>query len=190
MRPRFKEKIIFFGRRLAHSLRQEARTAYFRFIGMQIGRGTKLPKIYCTWPHQVKIGCRCRLEHDIYFHFDGIYTPGPRITIGDRCFVGAGCEFNVRDRVEIGRDCLIAAGVRFVDHDHDISGKGRLLPIEGAHAPITLQDHVWIGANSVILKGVEVGEGAVLAAGAVLTKSVPANEVWAGVPARKIKLRL
>ena len=57
---------------------------------------------------------------------------------------------------------------------------------DGVAAPVVLRDHVWIGANAVILKGVEIGRGAVVAAGAVVTKNIPPNEIWGGVPAKKI----
>jgi len=163
-----------------------ARTWLFRAAGMGIGAGTWLPRIHVTWPHQVRLGRRCRLEHDVYFHFDGIWKPGPSIVVGDRCFLGAGCEFNARLRIEVGNQCLIAAGSRFVDHNHDLTGVGPLPARSGLSAPIVLHDRVWIGANAVILKGVEIGEGAVVAAGAVVTKSIPPNEIQGGVPARRI----
>ena len=162
------------------------RTLYFRFLGMKIGKNTFLPRIYCPWPHQVSLGANCQLERDIYFHFDGIWKPGPSILIGDNCFLGLGCEFNVRDRVTIGNHCLIAAGARFIDHDHNISGTGPMPNLDGLYAPIILGNDVWIGANAIILKGVEIRQGAVVAAGAVVTKKIQSNEIWGGVPARKI----
>ena len=58
------------------------RTRYFRLCGMKIGSGTVIPKIYVTWPHKVKIGNDCNLEHNIYFKFDGIWSPSPSIIIG------------------------------------------------------------------------------------------------------------
>jgi acetyltransferase-like isoleucine patch superfamily enzyme len=156
---------------------------------MSIASGTRIPKIHVTWPHQVSLGRRCRIERGVYFHFDGIYKPGPSIIIGDQCFLGAGCEFNIQERLVVGDKCLLAAGARFVDHDHNISGTGAFPPMDGPQAPIILHNHVWIGANAVILKGVEIGEGAVVAAGAVVTKKIPPNEIWGGVPAKKIGLR-
>jgi acetyltransferase-like isoleucine patch superfamily enzyme len=162
------------------------RTLCFRLMGMRIGSGTLLPRINCPWPHQVRLGAKCRLEHDVYFHFDGQYSPGPSILIGDRTFLGAGCEFNVVKRVTLGESCLIAAGVRFVDHDHLIEGSGQLPPGSGRTEPIYIADNVWIGANAVVLRGVSIGQGAVVAAGAVVTKNIPPNEIWGGVPARKI----
>ena len=52
--------------------------------------------------------------------------------------------------------------------------------------PIVLENNVWLGVNAVVLKGVTIGSGAIVGAGAVVTKSVPAGEIWAGIPARKI----
>lgn len=185
MRLGFKDRIVFF---LRHRLFffGSFRAFYFRLIGMKIGSGTILPRIYCPWPHQVRLGEKCRVEQDVYFHFDGIWKSGPSIIIGDECFLGAGCEFNARLRIEVGNSCLIAAGCRLVDHDHDVSGTGPLPMRDGPADPIVLQDNVWIGANAVILKGVEIGQGAVVAAGAVVNKSIPPNEIWGCVPAKKI----
>ena len=167
------------------------RTAAWRILGMQIGEGTLLPKVRVTWPHQVSLGKNCTLEHDIYFKYDGIWAPGPTIVIRDRVFIGFGCEFNVRRRLEIGDHCLIASGCKFIDHDHG-TARGNVPMHEqttGAEAEIVLEEDVWLGVNVVVLKGVRIGRGAVIAAGAVLTSDVPPYEMWGGVPARKIAER-
>lgn len=167
------------------------RTAWWRVLGMQIGRGTLLPRIHVTWPHQVSLGEDCRLEHEIYFKFDGIWATGPTIAIGDRVFIGFGCEFNVRKGVQIGADCLVASGCKFIDHDHGTSATD--VPMNqqtsGVEAPILLEDDVWLGANVIVLKGVRIGRGAIVAAGAVVTKQISPFEIWGGIPARKIGLR-
>jgi acetyltransferase-like isoleucine patch superfamily enzyme len=169
----------------------QLRTVRMRALGMQIGAGTLLPEVHVTWPHQVSLGIGCVLEHDIHFKFDGIYAPGPTIVIRDRVFVGYGCEFNIRRGVEIGPDCLIASGCKFIDHDHGTARRD--IPMnqqaDGAEMPITLEEDVWLGANAVVLKGVRIGRGAIVAAGAVVTKSVPPFEIWGGVPAGKISER-
>ena len=164
------------------------RTTWWRVLGMKIGAGTLLPKVYATWPHQVSLGKSCVLEHDLYFKFDGIYAPGPSILIGDRVFLGFGCEFNARRRIEIGADCLIASGCKFIDHDHgtvrgDIPMRAQTT---GAEAEIVLEEDVWLGVNVVVLKGVRIGRGAIVAAGAVVTTSIASHEIWGGIPAKKI----
>ena len=153
---------------------------------MTIGQGTKLPRIYVTWPHQVSIGSHCRIEHGVYFHYDGVYQHGPSIVIGNNSFIGNFCEFNVRRKVTIGQNCLIAANCRLIDHDHNIEGSGKLPPKAGKEGEIIVEDHVWIGAGVCVLKNVHIGHGAVVGANAVVTKDVPPNQIWGGVPARKI----
>jgi len=172
----------------ASRLVAQLRTAWWRMHGMQIGAETLLPRVLVTWPHQVSLGDNCVLEHDIYFKYDGIYAPGPSIFIGDRVFIGFGCEFNVRRRIEIGADCLIASGCKFIDHDHGTSRRD--VPMReqtgGAEAEIILGPDVWLGVNVVIVKGVQIGRGAIVAAGAVVTKDIGEYEIWGGIPARKI----
>jgi len=161
----------------------------FGLQGMRVGKGTTLPKLKVSWPHQVSIGDNCLLEHDIYFKYDGIWKPGPIIQIANRVFIGTGCEFNITKGLNIGNDSLIASGCRFVDHNHGMQ-QGELMRLQnGDEEAITIGQNVWLGCNVVVLKGVNVGDGAVVAAGSVLTKSVPANEIWGGVPAKKLKDR-
>lgn len=165
-------------------------TLMWRCLGIEVGRRTQLSSIFCTWPHRVSIGADCNLEHDIYFKHDGIYGDGKSILVGDRVFIGACCEFNIRVKIQIGSDCLIASGCRFIDHDHGIGLDKLMREQAGPEAPIRIGANVWIGVNAVILKGVTIGDGAIVAAGAVVTKSIPQNEIWAGVPAKKIGSRI
>ena len=179
-------RIIF---RVRHKLTfvKKLRTFYCKILGMQIGKNTYVPNsTFVTWPHQVKLGNSCRLEHHIYFHFDGVYSKGPKIIIGNHVFLGNGIEFNINHKVTIGNDCLIAAGCRFVDHNHGIKGTGPIKGQKSVGSEIFLDADVWLGCNVVVLKGVTIGKGAVVAAGAVVTKNIPAYEIWAGVPAKKI----
>jgi acetyltransferase-like isoleucine patch superfamily enzyme len=124
----------------------------------------------------------------VYFHFDGTYREGPSIAIGDSCFVGTACEFNIRERITIASHCRIAAGCRFIDHDHNVSGTGPIRWPDVA-AEICVREYAWLGANAIVLKGVTIGRGAVVGAGAVVNRSIPDNEIWAGVPAKKIGIR-
>lgn len=163
--------------------------AFLRLHGMKIGKFTKLSQIYYTWPHQVKIGNSCSIEHGVYFHFDGIYKPGPSIVIGNNVFLGNYTEFNISNSITIGDDCLIAAGCKFVDHNHGTDLHDLMRVQKCSEAPIHIENNVWIGANAVILMGVVIGSGAIIAAGAVVTKSVPENEIWGGIPAKKIGVR-
>lgn len=165
------------------------RLTYWSLQGMKLGKGTSFSSLHVTWPHQVQVGSNCRIEHEVYFHFDGIYCPGPRIVIGNSCFIGSGCEFNITEGIEIGNHCLIASGCRFVDHNHAMEPGVAMCRQQTTSARISLGEDVWIGANAVILEGVTIGSGAVVAAGAVVTRPVAANAIVAGIPARLIRSR-
>jgi len=172
---------------LVESPARRLRKLALRLRGARIGHGTQMPRVLMTWPHQIQLGRGCVLQPDIFFNYSHYWMPGPSMFFGDRVFIGRGCEFNIRERLEVGDDCLIASGCTFVDTNHS-HGHGMSMnaqPLESA--AITLGRNVWLGARCVVLKGVHIGDGAIIGAGSVLTKSVPAGETWAGVPARRIK---
>lgn len=84
--------------------------------------------------------------------------------------------------ITIGENVAIAKGVTIRDSDaHSINGGTEIA------APVAIGNHVWIGANAIVLKGVTIGDGAVVAAGAIVTRDVPPNTLVAGVPARVLK---
>ncbi len=181
---------IFFRLRFQFGIRPALRKLWWQIQGARFGTGTGVPRLLITWPHQVVIGERCILEDDIFFKYDGFWLPGPSIVVGNRVFIGRGCEFNIRRRIVIGNDCLIASGCKFIDHDHALAvGAGPMHSLSCPEAAITLEEDAWLGVNVVVLKGVTIGQGAVVGAGAVVTKSVPPYEIWAGIPARKIGQR-
>jgi acetyltransferase-like isoleucine patch superfamily enzyme len=165
------------------------RNRWFSLLGMKIGSGTWVPQLTITWPHQVAIGKNCILERGIFFKYDGLWQRGPSIRIQDDVFIGTGCEFNIREGIDVGKGSLIASGCRFVDHDHGIDVGRPMRLQEGPQQAIMIGEDVWLGANVVVLKGVSIGTGAIVAAGAIVTKCILPNEIWAGVPAKKIGQR-
>lgn len=175
--------------RLVPGPRCLVRKSLLRCLGAHIGRGTNLPACHMPWPHQVWLGEDCRLESGIYFKFDWFWRTGPSIVIGDRVFIGRNVEFNIQGRIVIGNNCLIASGCVFVDHNHGVQLTKTMADQPSEIGQIILGQDVWIGTNSVILKNVRIGDGAIVGAGSVVTKPVPAKEIWAGNPARKIRDR-
>ncbi len=117
--------------------------------------------------------------------FPPFYTDfGKNITIGEEVFINACCHFQDHGGVTIGDGCQIGHNVVFATLNHG------LVPEERSHtypAPIVLGRNVWIGSNATILQGVTIGDNAVIAAGAVVTKDVAANTIVGGVPAKFIK---
>jgi acetyltransferase-like isoleucine patch superfamily enzyme len=115
----------------------------------------------------------------------------PLLTIGSHVTIGYGNEINVARHVVIGDHVRIATGVSIFDNNsHPVDPERRRANVKMElqdTAPVIIQDDVWIGMNTLILKGVVIGEGAVVAAGSVVTKDVPPRTVVAGNPARVVK---
>mgnify|MGYP000419701366 CR=1 FL=1 len=109
---------------------------------------------------------------------------GKNITVGENVFINACCHFQDHGGVMIGDGCQIGHNVVFATLDHGTApeDRGAMYP-----APIRLGKNVWVGSNSTILRGVTVGDNAIIAAGSVVTKDVAANTVVGGVPARHIR---
>jgi acetyltransferase-like isoleucine patch superfamily enzyme len=113
-----------------------------------------------------------------------------RIDLGDRVFVNRGTIITARADIYIGDDVLIGPYVVINSGDHNYSDPAQPIESQGhATGPISIGNDVWLGAHCVILRGVKVGDGAVVAAGAVVIDDVPPCTLVAGVPAVPKKLR-
>lgn len=158
--------------------------------GLKIGKDSIVGKTFFSWPHQVSIGKNCILENYINFRYDGVWSPGPSIVIDDNVYIGANSEFNICSNIYIGKDTLIASGCKFIDHNHGYQSLTTAIRLQPPDvSPIKISGNVWLGTNVIVLKGVKIGYGAILAAGSVVTKSIPSMEIWGGVPAKKISIR-
>lgn len=115
---------------------------------------------------------------------------GVGITIGDRCAVGAGSFLGGQGGIAIGRDVIMGPAVRIFSENHRFDAMDVPIRDQGTErAPVEVGDDCWIGAGATIVAGVRVGEGSVIAAGAVVTHDVPPFSVVGGVPARVIRSR-
>ena len=123
---------------------------------------------------------------------------GAKITIGNRTFVGSS-DLISAERIDIGDDVLISWGCTIVDHNSHSTNWGERSRdvgdwIQGKKdwssvrvKPVRICDKVWLGFNVIVLKGVTIGEGAVVAAGSVVTKDVSPHTMVAGNPARVVR---
>jgi acetyltransferase-like isoleucine patch superfamily enzyme len=129
------------------------------------------------------LGDRVRLDSTLA-RLELVVLEGGRLDIGDNVFVNYGTSIVASAHVRIGNDCLIGRDVMVMDCDfHRVEDKAW----DTTGLPIILEDRVWLANRAIVLKGVTIGQDAVVAAGAVVTRDVPARTVVAGNPARAIR---
>lgn len=109
---------------------------------------------------------------------------GKNITIGQNVFINSSCHFQDQGGITIGDGTLIGHNVVLATVNHSIQPSQKR---KNFYAPINIGNNVWIGSNVVVLQGVSIGDWAVVAAGAVVTKDVEAYTIVGGIPAKFIK---
>ncbi len=150
----------------------------------RVGARTRLRgRPYIVNEGHIEIGDRVTL-HSHVVPIELHTVDGGRIEIGPGSFVNYGTIVTAYDSVRIGRECLIGHYVIVLDNsEHDVAQRGR----PGRSRPVSVGDRVWLCDRAIVLPGVHIGEGAVIGAGAVVTKDVPAWTLAAGNPARVIR---
>ncbi len=141
------------------------RTYLMRLAGFKIGTAT----IFSNTP-------RLQGDGDIY----------NKLVIGDRCYLNTATFFELGDHITIGNDVAVGHEAMFLTTSHDFSHPERRGG-DSTHAPIYVGDGAWIAARATILPGVTIGEGAIVAAGAVVTKDVAPHTLVGGMPAKLIR---
>lgn len=134
---------------------------------MHIGKGTTFWKDHLSNIGDCTIGSKCVIHSHVWV--------GDRVSIGDHCRIQAFCF--IPTGVRIGNHVFLGPRVTFTNDKHPPSPEWQITIVS---------DHVSIGAGAIILPGITIGEGAIIGAGSVVTKDVPANETWVGNPARKL----
>ena len=148
------------------------------FVGpkvvLQIGRNGRIELGRWSWlGHGTKIRCH-----------EGVVSIGAKTVLGQECTISA------YQHVSIGRECVIADRVMLIDFDHGMVEVDRPIRLQGIYKrDVRVGHNVWIGYGACILRGVTVGDNAVIGTNSVVTKDVPPNAVVGGVPARVIRMR-
>jgi len=133
------------------------RRFFYRVAGIKIGKGST-----------IHMGAR-------------FYDPR-NISIGEDSIIGEGVVLDGRDKLSIGNHVDIASEVMIYNSEHDVNDPNFL----AKNAPVTIEDYVFIGPRAIILPGVRIEKGAVVAAGAIVTKDVPPFSIAGGIPAKII----
>jgi acetyltransferase-like isoleucine patch superfamily enzyme len=148
------------------------------FVGprvvLQVGKGARIELGRWSWlGNGTKIRCH-----------EGVVSIGAKTVMGQECTISA------YQQVRIGRECVIADRVMFIDFDHGVVEVERPIRLQGIYKrDVDIGNNVWIGYGACILRGVTVGDNAIIGTNSVVTKDVPANAVVAGLPAKVIRMR-
>lgn len=160
----------------------------FQFIGKGINKLIVAPIKKCS---VASCGKNVRLGRQVRFYGIGNVSLGNDVSIGERSILMC-----TRAKIRIGDHVMTGPGVTMITGGHRLDVPGRPMTsisndekLPENDRDIVLKGDNWIGANAVVLKGVTIGEGAVIAAGAVVTKDVPPYAIYGGVPAKLIKMR-
>ena len=120
-------------------------------------------------------------EFKFFYGADILLLPNSKLTLGKDSYINSDCKIRCYNEIVIGDRCAISHDFTIMDSDgHSINGKQIVKPVQ-------INNDVWIGTRVTVLKGVTIGDGAVVAAGSVVTKDVPPYSLVAGVPARVVK---
>lgn len=164
----------------------------FRSQCAAVGSGLWMEELpYLQGRGRIVLGQGVRLSGKPHFAFCNRHDDIPELVIGDGTFVGHLCDFRIARSLRIGEHCLIAGAVTIADYDgHPLDAAARRGGATSPRAeirPVEIGDDVWIGHGAVILKGVKIGDRAVIGAHATVTRDVPSDCVVAGNPARPVR---
>ena len=135
---------------------------------------------------RVRIYRRNKLDIRTEHVLPGCFFYGHDISVGAGTWVNHRCYFDTRGRIEIGSNCDLGMEVMFCSSSHETGGPDKRAGTY-FHAPIVVGDGVWIGTRAMVLPGVTIGRGCIVAAGAVVREDCAENGLYAGVPARRVR---
>jgi acetyltransferase-like isoleucine patch superfamily enzyme len=166
------------------------RNLYYRILGVRLGgyvwmRQIEIPRNY----QDIEIGPGAALDRGVVLLCSGPSSGSVKIRIGPNTYINRRTMLDATQQLEIGSNCALGPGCYLTDHDHGLDPTLPPLGQPMIHASTRLGNEVWLGANVIVLKGVTIGDRAVVGAGSVVTQDIPADAVAVGVPARVVRLR-
>jgi len=143
-------------------------------VSLEIGRNARVVLGRWAW---IGHGCKIRAHEG-------------EVRIGAKTVLGQECTISAYQHVSIGRECILADRVMLIDFDHGVVDVERPVRLQGIYKrDVRVGHNVWIGYGACLLRGVTVGNNAVIGTSSVVTRDVPENAVVGGVPARLLRMR-
>ena len=172
-------------RKLWQSIASRRRILTYRLLGMDFDGPAWLEAI--EWPDRpgcISLGRGAALDRGVTLLATNDQA---RIRIGESCYINRHTMLDASERIEIGDQTMVGPFSYITDHDHTF-GPG-IAPGESplVSAPTVIGQRCWLGARVTILKGVSIGEGTVVGAGSIVTKSLPAGVLAVGTPAKIVR---
>lgn len=175
----------------------------FRALGCSVGRGFTIDGKLWVWSQKrggINIDENVRINSRFGSNLVGLTNPAVFQCMGNgKIFIGrstgmSSVVLSARERIRIGNHVKLGGNVRIFDHDfHALDPLARRNPRTDAAQvrarPVAIGDDVFVGANTIILKGVTIGDRAIIRAGSVVAGDVPADEIWGGNPAVRLSRR-
>lgn len=180
--------------RIFIAFKSRLRNFYWKIRGVQMSgycwlQAIEIPRNH----HEIVIHPNCALDRGVILLCSGEpqteTVSNAKLVIGEGTYINRNVFLDAAQLIQIGKQCGIGPGCYITDHDHGLDPK--LVPLEQAliSQPTCIGDRVWIGANVTILKGVTIGDDAVIGAGSVVTKDVPPQAIAVGNPAKVIRYK-
>jgi acetyltransferase-like isoleucine patch superfamily enzyme len=168
--------------------------ARFLFLKLRYGKRLQTDGICFICPGvQLEIGREATLHIGRWAwlgHNTKIRVHEGEVSIGAKTVMGQECTISAFQHVSIGRECIVADRVMLIDFDHGVVEVERPIRLQGIYKrDVRVGHNVWLGYGACVLRGVAVGDNAIVGTSAVVTKEVPANAVVGGSPARLIRMR-
>lgn len=175
--------------RLAEALSSRRRNLWFALLGVRFGGYVWMRRI--SVPRQwsdVTLAAGVSLDDGVVLLCSGAPKEN-KISIDAGTYINRYTMLDAHQEIRIGRNCMIGPHCYITDANHGRAAGALVREQKMEAAPVVIEDDVWLGAGVVVLPGVRLGRGCVIGAGAVVTDDVPAEAVYAGVPAAEIGKR-
>ena len=168
---------------LGNSMSKPLKCLYYSLVLLGNIVINKIPSRHVRkWFYQI-LGAKIGRDTVIFRRAEVLFPKG--LDISHNVSIGWFTELDARGGIRIDHDTNISSYVKLITGSHDVEDEN----FTADFRPIYIGHHCWIGTGALILQNVHIGDGAVIAAGSVVTKDIPAFEVWGGIPARFIKKR-